>query len=259
MGTVGDGAGQRRRRDFFASLHELLDRHHWPTRAGHTRAIFSWIETFHHPTRRHSTLGYLSPGRLRDRCHDVITTPTPSVIRGPLHARSAACTRRSDHGPRVAEAAHRVVADRRRRRGLRDRRSRARARRARAVRTARRPTGGGFESTERGHSPDGASGSYDDSGDHRRPAGCACSRRAAVTSRCDPRPGTDNVGRRPAGRWSAGSPIRHGRGRHRVENGSPAVGGTLPRPSCDSKHALDVVSAGSGWERGRSCPTRQTF
>ena len=41
-----------------------------------------------------------------------------------------------------------------------------------------------------------------------------------------------------------------GRGRHRVENGSPAVGGTSPRPCCDSKHALDVVSAGSGMGTG---------
>ncbi len=47
---------------FFASLQcELLDRHSWPTRAGLARAMFTWIEGFYNPTRRHSTLGYLSP------------------------------------------------------------------------------------------------------------------------------------------------------------------------------------------------------
>ena len=47
---------------FFASLQcELLDRRNWPTRAELARAMFEWIEAFHNPTRRHSTLDYLSP------------------------------------------------------------------------------------------------------------------------------------------------------------------------------------------------------
>ena len=46
----------------FATLQcELLDRSHWPTRTGLARAMFEWIEAFYNPTRRHSTLGYLSP------------------------------------------------------------------------------------------------------------------------------------------------------------------------------------------------------
>jgi putative transposase len=62
MGTVGDALDNAVAESFFASLQcELLDRHNWPTRAGLARAIFSWIETFYNPTRRHSTLGYLSP------------------------------------------------------------------------------------------------------------------------------------------------------------------------------------------------------
>ena len=62
MGTVGDALDNAVAESFFASLQcELLDRHHWPTRAGLARAIFGWIETFYNPTRRHSTLGYLSP------------------------------------------------------------------------------------------------------------------------------------------------------------------------------------------------------
>ena len=62
MGTVGDALDNAVAESFFASLQcELLDRHTWPTRAGLARAMFSWIETFYNPTRRHSTLGYLSP------------------------------------------------------------------------------------------------------------------------------------------------------------------------------------------------------
>jgi putative transposase len=62
MGTVGDALDNAVAESFFASLQcELLDRHHWPTRAGLARAMFHWIEAFYNPTRRHSTLGYLSP------------------------------------------------------------------------------------------------------------------------------------------------------------------------------------------------------
>ena len=62
MGTVGDALDNAVAESFFASLQcELLDRHHWPTRAGLARAIFQWVEGFYNPTRRHSTLGYLSP------------------------------------------------------------------------------------------------------------------------------------------------------------------------------------------------------
>ena len=62
MGTVGDALDNAVAESFFASLQcELLDRHQWPTRAGLARAMFHWIEAFYNPTRRHSTLGYLSP------------------------------------------------------------------------------------------------------------------------------------------------------------------------------------------------------
>jgi putative transposase len=62
MGTVGDALDNAVAESFFASLQcELLDRHQWPTRAELARAMFHWIEAFYNPTRRHSTLGYLSP------------------------------------------------------------------------------------------------------------------------------------------------------------------------------------------------------
>ena len=62
MGTVGDALDNAVAESFFASLQcELLDRHQWPTRASLARAMFHWIEAFYNPTRRHSSLGYLSP------------------------------------------------------------------------------------------------------------------------------------------------------------------------------------------------------
>jgi putative transposase len=62
MGTIGDALDNAVAESFFASLQcELLDRHQWATRAQLARAMFEWIEAFYNPTRRHSTLGYLSP------------------------------------------------------------------------------------------------------------------------------------------------------------------------------------------------------
>jgi putative transposase len=62
MGTIGDALDNAVAESFFASLQcELLDRRHWVTRAELARAMFEWIEAFYNPTRRHSTLNYLSP------------------------------------------------------------------------------------------------------------------------------------------------------------------------------------------------------
>ncbi|MEN9644237.1 MAG: hypothetical protein RL238_906 [Actinomycetota bacterium] len=62
MGTVGDALDNAVAESFFASLQcELLDLHHWHTRADLARAMFHYVEAFYNPHRRHSTLGYLSP------------------------------------------------------------------------------------------------------------------------------------------------------------------------------------------------------
>jgi len=39
----------------------LLDRSVWTSRAELSSAMFEWIEAFYNPTRRHTTLGNLSP------------------------------------------------------------------------------------------------------------------------------------------------------------------------------------------------------
>src|SRR5262249_53794233 len=47
---------------FFASLKkELVHHEHYQTRAQARASIFEYIEAFYNPTRRHSSLGYLSP------------------------------------------------------------------------------------------------------------------------------------------------------------------------------------------------------
>jgi transposase InsO family protein len=58
---------------FFSSLKkELLHRRSWPTKRGARTAVFEWIEGFYNRTRRHSSLGYLSP----------VTFEEQSVIEG---------------------------------------------------------------------------------------------------------------------------------------------------------------------------------
>ena len=62
MGSVGDCYDNAMAESFFATLEcELLDRVRFPTQAEARIAIFDFIEGFYNPSRRHSSLGYLSP------------------------------------------------------------------------------------------------------------------------------------------------------------------------------------------------------
>jgi putative transposase len=40
---------------------ELIDRRHWRTREEARLEVFWWLEAVYNRTRRHSSLGYLSP------------------------------------------------------------------------------------------------------------------------------------------------------------------------------------------------------
>ncbi len=52
---------------FFATLKkELVHRRSWPEREELRREVFDYIEIFYNATRRHSTLGMLSPARYED-------------------------------------------------------------------------------------------------------------------------------------------------------------------------------------------------
>jgi putative transposase len=62
MSTVGDAYDNAMAESFFATLEcELLDRRSWKTKAEARTALFTWIEGWYNPRRRHSALQYLSP------------------------------------------------------------------------------------------------------------------------------------------------------------------------------------------------------
>jgi putative transposase len=62
MGSVGDCYDNAMAESFFATLEcELLDRVRFRAQAEARIAIFDFIEGFYNPSRRHSSLGYLSP------------------------------------------------------------------------------------------------------------------------------------------------------------------------------------------------------
>ncbi len=62
MGSVGDCYDNAMAESFFATLEcELLDRVRLRTHVEARIAILDFIEGFYNPSRRHSSLGYLSP------------------------------------------------------------------------------------------------------------------------------------------------------------------------------------------------------
>jgi putative transposase len=68
MGSVGDCFDNATVESFFATLEcEVLDRQRFSTREEARRALFSWIEGWYNPHRRHSALGYLSPVAFEQR------------------------------------------------------------------------------------------------------------------------------------------------------------------------------------------------
>ncbi len=67
MGSKGDCFDNAVAESFFATLKkELVHRRSWPTRRELTGEVFESIEGFYNRTRRHSTLGYLSPADFED-------------------------------------------------------------------------------------------------------------------------------------------------------------------------------------------------
>jgi putative transposase len=62
MGTVGDAYDNAMAESFFATLEcELIDRRSFQSTTEARRALFSYIEGWYNPRRRHSALGYQSP------------------------------------------------------------------------------------------------------------------------------------------------------------------------------------------------------
>ena len=68
MGSVGDCFDNAMMESFFSSLEaEVLDRYRFRTREEARREIFSWIEGWYNPHRRHSRIGYVSPREFERR------------------------------------------------------------------------------------------------------------------------------------------------------------------------------------------------
>lgn len=62
MGSVGDCFDNAMMESFFSSLEaEVLDRNRFMTREQARSAIFCWINSWYNTTRRHSSIGYVSP------------------------------------------------------------------------------------------------------------------------------------------------------------------------------------------------------
>jgi putative transposase len=79
MGTVGDAYDNAMAESFFASLEcELLDRRSFKSKTEARLAVFTWIEGWYNPRRRHSRLGYLSPANF-ERKH------TTAIMSEQLH------------------------------------------------------------------------------------------------------------------------------------------------------------------------------
>ena len=79
MGTVGDAYDNAMAESFFASLEcELIERRSWQTKTEARLALFSWIEGWYNPRRRHSGLGQVSPANFERNYHDKTRMPPPS-------------------------------------------------------------------------------------------------------------------------------------------------------------------------------------
>ena len=62
MGSVGDAYDNALCESFFASLEcELIDQRHFQSQAEARMAVFTYIEGWYNPSRRHSAIGYISP------------------------------------------------------------------------------------------------------------------------------------------------------------------------------------------------------
>jgi len=68
MGTVGDAYDNAMAESFFATLEcELIARRTWQTKAQARLDIFTWIETWYNPRRRHSGIGQMSLNNFEPR------------------------------------------------------------------------------------------------------------------------------------------------------------------------------------------------
>ena len=78
MGSVGDAYDNAMAESFFATLEcELLERRSFKSKTEARTALFTYIEGWYNPRRRHSGLGYLSPADFERKHQMADQTPTP--------------------------------------------------------------------------------------------------------------------------------------------------------------------------------------
>ena len=79
MGTVGDAYDNAMAESFFASLEcELLDQTAFKTKTEARLAVFTYIEGWYNPRRRHSALDYRSPANFERDHRNTVPTRRPS-------------------------------------------------------------------------------------------------------------------------------------------------------------------------------------
>ena len=80
MGSVGDAYDNAMAQSFFASLEcELIDRRSWKSFAEARMAIFTWIEGWYNPRRRHRGIGQKSPINFENELQDKANAPMPAT------------------------------------------------------------------------------------------------------------------------------------------------------------------------------------
>ena len=83
MGSVGDAYDNAMAESFFASLEcELIDRRSWKNQTEARLAIFTWIEGWYNPRRRHSGIGQKSPINFERDQAAIAASTTSAVIDG---------------------------------------------------------------------------------------------------------------------------------------------------------------------------------
>jgi putative transposase len=99
MGTVGDAYDNALAESFFASLEcELIDRRSWQTKTEARLALFTYIEGWYNPRRRHSALGYQSPANFERSKTEIASHPRPNPLHGFPTAPLASGLRRAGGG-----------------------------------------------------------------------------------------------------------------------------------------------------------------
>jgi putative transposase len=83
MGSVGDAYDNAMAESVFASLEcELIERRSFKTKGEARMALFTWIEAWYNPRRRHSALGRISPLEFERRHNASLTNPTAPLRTG---------------------------------------------------------------------------------------------------------------------------------------------------------------------------------